>query len=88
MTHNKTFDYLMAEKPILYAVDAGNDFARESGGGITIEPESALAVVEGVNQFLGMSPGERRAMGERGRNYVLANHTYPVLAKRFLDAIA
>jgi len=31
---------------------------------------------------------QRRAMGERGRTHVLAHHTYPVLAQRFLDAIS
>src|SRR5439155_2197814 len=84
VTHNKTFDYLMALKPILYAVEAGNDFAQESGDGITVEPESASAIVRGVTRLIEMSPDERRSMGKRGRAYVLANHTYAVLAKRFL----
>lgn len=88
VTHNKSFDYLMAERPILSAVDACNDFARDSGGGITVEPESVPAIVAGVRQLLEMGEVERRAMGQRGRAYVLANHTYPVLAQRFLDAIA
>jgi len=35
-----------------------------------------------------LSAEERRAMGARGRAFVLAHHTYPVLARRFLEAIA
>jgi glycosyltransferase involved in cell wall biosynthesis len=88
VSHNKTFDYMMASRPLLYAVEAGNDFAAESGGGITIEPESRAAIVHGVRQFLDMSPQDREAMGRRGHAFVLANHTYPVLARRFLEAIA
>lgn len=87
VSHNKTFDYMMAGRPLLYAVEAGNDFATESGGGLTIQPESVDAIVEGVTRFVDMSPMDRQAMGRRGRAFVLANHTYPVLATRFLEAI-
>lgn len=85
VSHNKTFDYMMAGRPVLYAVAAGNDLAAESGGGLTIEPESTDAIVAGIDTFVAMSPAEREAMGRRGRAFVLANHTYPVLARQFLD---
>ena len=29
------------------------------------------------------APEERETMGKKGREYVLAHHTYPVLARRF-----
>jgi glycosyltransferase involved in cell wall biosynthesis len=88
VTHNKSYDYLMAGIPILNAVDAGNDFARDSGGGLTVEPESVEAIVAGVRHFVAMTPEERAVLGRLGRAYVLANHTYPVLATRFLEAVA
>jgi hypothetical protein len=31
---------------------------------------------------------ERRKMGERGRQYILKNQTYDVLAQRFLNGIS
>jgi len=34
-----------------------------------------------------LSPTARSLMGKRGHDYVVARHTYPVLAKRFLDAL-
>jgi hypothetical protein len=33
-------------------------------------------------------PAERRALGGRGRAFVLANHTYAVLARRFIEAVS
>ena len=38
-------------------------------------------------KYLDAHPAEARAMGERGRAFVQAHHTYPVLAARFLEAL-
>jgi glycosyltransferase involved in cell wall biosynthesis len=85
---NKLMDYMMAGVPVLHSVEAGNDPVAEAGCGLTVAPESPDAVVQGLRQLASLSPGARRAMGERGRQFVLAQHTYPVLARRFLEAVA
>ena len=85
---NKLMDYMMAGCAVLHSVDAGNDPVAEAGCGLTVPPQDAAAVADGLRQLAAVSPDERRAMGERGRAFVLAHHTYPVLARRFLEALA
>ena len=85
---NKLMDYMMARCAVLHAVEAGNDPVAESGCGLTVSPESAAAVAEGLRRLAALTAEERLAMGERGRAFVLANHTYTVLAQRFLRAVA
>jgi glycosyltransferase involved in cell wall biosynthesis len=85
---NKLMDYMMAGVPVLHSVEAGNDPVAEAGCGLTVAPESAQAVAQGLRRLAALSSGARRAMGERGRDFVLAHHAYPVLARRFLEAIA
>ena len=72
---------------VLHSVDAGNDPVSESGCGRTVAPESSEAVAQGLLQLAEMPAAKRRAMGQRGRAFVQANHTYPVLARRFVDAL-
>lgn len=85
---NKLMDYLMARRPVLHSVEAGNDPVAEAQAGLTVPPEDPLAVAEGVRRLAALSADERTAMGERGRAFVLAEHTYPVLAQRFIDAVS
>ncbi|MFO7154138.1 MAG: glycosyltransferase family 4 protein [Caldicoprobacter oshimai] len=84
---NKLFDYMMAGKPVIHAVEAGNDPVMESGCGISIPPENPIAIAEAVKRIMDMPEEERNAMGSRGREYVIKNHSYSVLAKRFIEAI-
>jgi glycosyltransferase involved in cell wall biosynthesis len=69
---NKLMDYMMASRTVLHSVEAGND------------PD---AVARGLMQLARLSPKERRVLGDKGRAWVLAHHSYPVLARRFLDAV-
>lgn len=85
---NKLMDYMMARRPVLHSVEAGNDPVAEAGAGLTVPPEDAQAVADGLRRLAALSPQERAAMGERGRAFVLAHHTYPVLARRFIEAVS
>jgi glycosyltransferase involved in cell wall biosynthesis len=83
---NKLMDYMMAGCAVLHSVEAGNDPVAEAGCGLTVPPQSGSAVAEGLRRLAACPPQERRAMGERGRAFVQAHHTYPVLARRFIEA--
>jgi glycosyltransferase involved in cell wall biosynthesis len=84
---NKLMDYMMAGRAVLHSVEAGNDPVAESGCGLTVAPEDAQAIADGLRRLAAKPAKERRAMGERGRAFVMRHHTYPVLASRFLAAV-
>jgi len=84
---NKLMDYMMAGRAVLHSVEAGNDPVAEAGCGVTVAPQDTNAVVNGLLKMMNLAPAARAVMGERGRAFVLARHTYPVLARRFLDAL-
>ena len=85
---NKLMDYMMAGCAVLHSVAAGNDPVAEAGCGLTVAPEAPAEVAAGLRQLAATPVEQRRAMGERGRAFVLGHHTYPVLAERFLKAMS
>ena len=85
---NKLMDYMMAGCAVLHSVQAGNDPVAESGCGVTVAPEDAQAIAAGLRSLAALPAGVRTAMGARGREFVLRHHSYPVLAARFMAAVA
>jgi glycosyltransferase involved in cell wall biosynthesis len=84
---NKLMDYMMAEKPIINSIKAGNDPVCEAKCGISVPPEDPEAIYKAVKTLLSMTPEERHTMGQRGRDYIEANQTFPLLADRFIKTI-
>jgi len=84
---NKLMDYMMAGKPVIQAIKAGNDLVTECGCGLTITPEAPDAIADAVRQLHAMDPAEREKMGANGRRYVSTQHDYPTLADKFLEAL-
>lgn len=83
---NKLMDYMMARCVVLHSVEAGNDPVLEAGCGLTVPPADPPAIADGLRQLARLDVATRQRMGGQGRQFVLDNHTYPVLARRFLDA--
>lgn len=84
---NKLMDYMMASKPIVCAISAGNDPVVEAHCGITVAPGDSNAVTLAILNLVSRSFEELTQMGKNGRVFVLKNQTYSVLARQFLSAI-
>ena len=82
---NKLMDYMMAAKPVIFAIDAGNDMVADAGCGISIEPEDSTAIAQAAQKLASLPKEQLQAMGEHGREYILENNEYDVLSQKFLD---
>ena len=80
---NKLFDAMMSGKPILYAVEAPNNFIDDYSCGFSVEAENLDALKKGVEEFVKTDPQKRDMMGELGRKAILDNYTYEKLALQF-----
>ena len=85
---NKLMDYMAAGRPVVQAVDAGNDVVAQARCGLTVRPGDPDAIVQGVLRLAGLEASERDAMGRRGREHVLAHFDYRVLAQRFIGILS
>jgi glycosyltransferase involved in cell wall biosynthesis len=84
---NKIFDYMLAAKPIIYGIDAANDVVGDAQCGITIPAQNVQAIAQAIGALMSMSSEQRIQMGRNGYEYVLKNHDYRVLAKKYTDVL-
>lgn len=84
---NKLFDYMLAKKPVIYAVEASNDPVSDCGCGITVPVGDSKKIAEAILQLKNMTENERKEMGQRGYEYVLQHHNYDTLSKRYIDTL-
>lgn len=84
---NKLMDYMMAGKPVIFAIDAPNDMVAEAGCGVSIPPEDSSAIARAAEQLASLPESKREEMGRRGRDYILKNNEYDVLSRKFLEAL-
>ncbi len=80
---NKLFDSMMSGKPILYAVDAPNNYIVKYNCGVSVAPGDVSSLKEGINKLYRMSLEERMELGNNGHRAAIKYFTYEKLAKKF-----
>ena len=84
---NKVFDYMMSSKPIIQAIEAGNDLVKDSGAGLSVPPRKPESLAQAFVEMFELSEKERVILGGLGRNYVIKHHDYVQLASNFIDVV-
>ncbi len=84
---NKLFDYMAAERPVLFSVDSPNNPVEASKCGMVAEPSNPRALADAAVALANLPVEERRSMAARGRSYVLAHHTPSALCDRLEAAL-
>ena len=80
---NKIFDYMYAEKPILYAINSENNIVKDANCGICAEAENPKSIAEGILKLYKMNNKERGRLGKNGKKYLLKYHTFKVITDKF-----
>jgi glycosyltransferase involved in cell wall biosynthesis len=84
---NKMFDYMMAEKPIIQAIECGNNPVESARCGVVVPPEDSKALVAAIGSVYELDGSVRSAWGHNAKSYVLREHAIGCLAKKMLTQI-
>lgn len=83
---NKVFDYMLAKKPIVQALDTTYEPVSKANAGLTVASDDTTTLVEAFNAMVEMPEENRALLGLNGYKYVVDNHCYSKLAKEFIEA--
>lgn len=84
---NKVVDYMLAGKPIVASYSGYMSMINEADCGLIVPPYDPAAIQSAVKEIAGLSDSQRRAMGRRGREYILKHREYDTLAAAYVAEI-
>ena len=79
----KLNDYMMAQKPVIYAVNEPKNAIELSGAGVSCDAEDADKIAMAIDSMVNMSPDTLRDMGEKGKIWAMDN----VLVAKQMDIL-
>jgi glycosyltransferase involved in cell wall biosynthesis len=84
---SKLFDAMACAKPVLLSVDGeARQILVDAAAGLFVPPGNPAALADGI-LALADDPGRRRAMGDRGRAFVLRNYLRREQARHFTTVV-
>ena len=84
---NKLFDSMMGGKPILYMVDAPNNYVDEYECGLSVEGTTETDLQKALDELMRLDKAKRLDLGSNGKKAAIEVFNYKELADRFLRAI-
>jgi glycosyltransferase involved in cell wall biosynthesis len=85
---NKLFDYFAVGRPVLFAVNAGNNPVAEARCGVSADPLSPPAIAKAMHALLTDDPQSLAQMGRRARRYVEDHHDLRKIGARLADVLS
>lgn len=83
----KLNDYMLAAKPIIYAIDDPDNPVKESSSGVVCRAENIDDISNALDYLSSLTEEQRQTMGRQGYQWVLTNRNYKILAKRFIERV-
>ena len=87
-SYNKMTDYMLCTLPIVQSVDEPGSAVERIGCGIRIEAENVELLAKSILDIASMSEEERKKMAQKGRDHVLKNLEWEILAKKIADDLS
>lgn len=84
---NKVIDYMLSGKPVLASYSGYPSMINDAGCGFFVPSENTEMLVEKIEELYNMTELERKNIGEKGRPWLIKNHSYSFLADRYLSLI-
>lgn len=87
ISSNKLFDFLAAERPVLFCCSSSNNPVAAAGAGVTVTPGNPEELAAAIVDMVSLSPQRRVEMGKAGRTYLEENHSMERLAGRLASTL-
>lgn len=84
---NKVFEYMYAKKPILWAIEAGNNLVEDAECGLSVPLNDVVALKESILRLKGSEEDVLDELGQNGYNFVNTHHSYKMLAEKLIKVI-